>query len=161
MCDVFAHSYTTTRVFALTARTAGSAFCRSAGNRRVCAVDVYDGDDLAEYVIDCNITRRNMSTGRRAMSTALVLEADGRRKNGRWKRGSVRLGIHESVNRDWENRLNECGVVLDYAPDLALEIVCGAITLNEAHVTASEARDASPRQAERGATTYETPHSTS
>ena|GEM_PF-2649401 len=28
-------------------------------------------------------------SGQRAMTTALVLEADGRRTNGRWKRGSV------------------------------------------------------------------------
>lgn len=26
--------------------------------------DTYEGDDLAEYVIDSNVTRRNMSTGR-------------------------------------------------------------------------------------------------
>ncbi|KXF51060.1 hypothetical protein AXA44_15440 [Rhodococcus sp. SC4] len=34
---------------------------------------MYDGDDFADYVIDCNVTRRNMSTGARAMATALVL----------------------------------------------------------------------------------------
>jgi len=28
----------------------------------------------------------------RAMSTALVLEADGRRSDGRWKRGSIGIG---------------------------------------------------------------------
>lgn len=60
-------------------------------------VTVYEGDDLAEYVIDSNTSRRHMSTGARAMATALVLSDDGRRENGRWKRGSV-LGIHESVN---------------------------------------------------------------
>ena len=54
-------------------------------------VVVYAGTDLAEYVIDAN-TRRNMSTGARAMSTALVLDADGRRVDGRWKRGSVANG---------------------------------------------------------------------
>ena len=52
---------------------------------------LYEGDDLAEYVIDCNVTRRNMSTGARAMATALVLAEDGRRGDGRWKRGSVHI----------------------------------------------------------------------
>ena len=69
------------------------------------ATIVYDGEDIAEYVIDANITRRNMSTGQRAMATALVLEADGRRENNRWKRGSV-LGedISESANSGWKGR---------------------------------------------------------
>jgi hypothetical protein len=40
---------------------------------------VYEGDDLAEFVIDANSARQHMSTGARAMSTALVLaeDADG------------------------------------------------------------------------------------
>lgn len=76
-----------------------------------------------------NVTRRNMSTGARAMATALVLEADGRRKDGRWMRGSVREvgAIYESVNSDssWTVRLAECGVVLDFKPDLAPLVVGG------------------------------------
>ena len=43
----------------------------------------YEGDDLAEYVIDTNASRRHMTTGARAMATALVLADDGRRVNGR------------------------------------------------------------------------------
>ena len=45
---------------------------------------VYEGDDLAEYVIDANSSRRHMTTGARAMATALVLVEDGRRINGKW-----------------------------------------------------------------------------
>lgn len=52
----------------------------------------YDGDDLAEYVIDCNTTRRHLTTGQRAMASALVLADDGRREGGRWKRGTVDNG---------------------------------------------------------------------
>lgn len=62
---------------------------------------VYDGDDLAEYVIDCNVTRRNMSTGARAMSTALVLAADGRREGGQWKRGSLDIGDSSDSASGW------------------------------------------------------------
>ena len=55
------------------------------------------------------------------MATALVLQADGRRENGRWRRDSV--DIHGSVNsRTWQQRLNECGVILDHAPHLAADV---------------------------------------
>ena len=101
---------------------------------------VYDGDDLAEYVIDCNVTRRNMSTGARAMSTALVLAADGRREGGRWQRGSV--AITESGNSDsqWRQRLSEAGVVLDFKPDLADAVVAGDMALDAAFRQADEIR---------------------
>ena len=105
-------------------------------------VVVYVGTDLAEYVIDAN-TRRNMSTGARAMSVALVLDADGRRKDGRWKRGSVRVGaINGSVNSAWTQRLNESGVVLDFAPDLAEGVVRGELALDAAFRAAETNRDA-------------------
>lgn len=104
---------------------------------------VYDGDDLAEYVIDCNSSRRHMSTGARAMSTALVLDADGRRKDGRWKRGSV-LGNDESVNSNivWAQRLKECGVIIDHAPDLAADVITGNLALDAAYRQACDNRDA-------------------
>lgn len=69
-----------------------------------------------------------MSTGARAMETALVLDADGRRGNGRWKRGSV-LGNDESVNSiAWAQRLKECGLILDHAPALAQEVLTETAT---------------------------------
>lgn len=100
---------------------------------------VYEGDDLAEYVIDCNVTRRNMSTGARAMATALVLAEDGRRNNGRWKRGSVDIG--ESPNSStWQDALKRAGVILDFAPELAADVVAGDLTLNAAYQKADEIR---------------------
>ena len=77
---------------------------------------VYEGGDLAEYVIDCNTSRRHMSTGARAMATALVLAADGRRGEGRWRRGSVDIGGSANIG-DWRARLKEAGAVLDHSPD--------------------------------------------
>ena len=71
---------------------------------------VYEGDDIAEYVIACNVTRRNMSTGARAMSTALVLAADGRRENGRWSRGSVLGGDITESRNTWKDALRSAGV---------------------------------------------------
>jgi hypothetical protein len=100
---------------------------------------VYDCDDLAEYVIDCNVTRRNMSTGARAMATALVLAADGRRENGRWKRGSVDVGNTDSRNT-WQDALRQAGVVLDFTPDVAEAVVNGEMTLNAAFEKADAIR---------------------
>jgi ParB-like nuclease domain len=92
---------------------------------------VYEGDDLAEFVIDANVARRNMSTGARVMATALVLAADGRRSDGRWVYGA--LESHESVqSRSFAVRLREAGIVLDYTPNLAPQVVTGQLTLNAA-----------------------------
>lgn len=106
---------------------------------------VYSGGDIAEFVIGCNVTRRNMSTGARAMATALVLEADGRRENGRWKRGSVQAGNNELVNTAWAQRLNECGVVLDFKHDLATDVVVDRITLHDAFTQAEVIRTSAER----------------
>src|SRR5690625_1027817 len=93
-------------------------------------VTVYDGDDLAEYVIDSNTSRRHMSTGARAMATALVLADDGRRNNGRWKRGAVDITESGNNSSQWRQRLTESGVVIDFAPDLADQVVSGDIALD-------------------------------
>lgn len=63
-------------------------------------IEVYDGDDLAEYVIDCNSARRHMSTGARAMSTALVLSEDGKREDdGRWSYGQLHGSVQSESRR--------------------------------------------------------------
>ena len=68
---------------------------------------------------------RNVSTGASAMSTALVLQADGRRENGRWRRGSVDIG--ESPNKHtWQWNLKLCGIILDHAPHLAADVIVGS-----------------------------------
>ena len=103
---------------------------------------VYDGDDLAAYVIDANVTRRNMSTGARAMATALVLQADGRRDGGRWKRGTVANGEFSISETDtgWVKAMNCAGIVLDYALDLASSVVDGTLALDSAFQRADKLR---------------------
>lgn len=104
---------------------------------------VYEGDDLAEYVIDCNSSRRHMSTGARAMATALVLAADGRRGDGRWRRGTFDIsGSGDIGNREWSGRLSEAGAILDHSPDLAEQVINGGLALDAAYRRACEARDA-------------------
>jgi len=110
-------------------------------------VVVYDGEDLAEYVIDCNSSRRHMSTGARAMATALVLAADGRRNDGRWKRGSVDIGESPNIET-WRDSLKRCGVILDHAPDLAEPVVSGTLPLDAAYKKAVEIRDAERQKLE-------------
>lgn len=111
-------------------------------------VVVYEGDDLAEYVIDCNVTRRNMSTGARAMATALVLAADGRREGGRWKRGSVQTDANgDSSTSAWIKALQNAGVVLDFKSDLSPAVVSGEMALDAAFKQADAIRTSSEREA--------------
>ncbi len=108
---------------------------------------VYEGDDLAEYVIDANSARRHMSTGARAMATATVLAEDGKRQAGRWAYGELH-GSVQSQSRGFRSRLNEAGVVLDFAPDLAPAVVSGDLALDAAFRQAEERRDAERRRLE-------------
>lgn len=110
---------------------------------------VYEGSDIAEFVIACNVTRRNMSTGARAMATALVLEADGQRENGRWK---YRAQADDSKLSDirqsstWREAIAHAGVVLDFKPDLAPAVVAGTVTLNDAFTQAEKIRTSDERE---------------
>lgn len=79
---------------------------------------VYEGDDLAEYVIDCNTSRRHMSTGARAMATALVLLDAKGRENGRWvrSRGPKVGDISEFRNNStWREAVSQAGLILDHS----------------------------------------------
>lgn len=110
---------------------------------------VYDGDDLAEYVIDSNSSRRHMSTGARAMSTALVLLDAKGRANGRWnRRGPEVTAIQESLNSDWRNKITQCGFILDHSPELSDLVVSGEVALDSAYRQAEHTRDAERRKLE-------------
>lgn len=97
-------------------------------------VTVYEGDDEGAFVRSSN-ERRHQSTGSRAMSTALSLQADGYRRNGRWKRGSVDNG--ESSNRGefgaWQFAMKCAGRVLDELPELAQSVIDGEVALDDAY----------------------------
>lgn len=97
-------------------------------------VTVYEGDDEGAFIRSSN-ERRHQSTGSRAMSTALSLQADGYRKNGRWKRGSVDNG--ESSNSGefgaWQFAMKCAGRVLDELPELAQSVIDGEVALDDAY----------------------------
>src|SRR5699024_4814874 len=84
-----------------------------------------------------------------AMSTALVLVADDRRANGRWKRGSS--DIYKSVNNDgtWSQLMHRAGIVLDNAPELAPQVVDGELALDAAFRDAEQRRDAERQKLEQ------------
>ncbi len=86
-------------------------------------------------------TSRN-AAGARAMSTALVLDADGRRKDGKWSYGSVAVTQRSesgTLSAQWKQRLAEAGIVLDHAPDLTEQVVNGDLALDAAHRPAHRA----------------------
>ena len=116
---------------------------------------VYEGDDLAEYVIDSNVTRRNMSTGARAMATALVLVADGKRSTndkgrGYWLEGAYSPNLANS-GAGMAQRLRECGTVLDWKPELAEAVINGDLRLDLAYQQAKDARNAVDAEKQRAA----------
>jgi hypothetical protein len=126
------------------------AACERAGVAPV--TELYGGDDVAGYVIASNVTRRNMSTGARAMATALVLEADGRRKKndngeGYWARGSVLIvNINNKDDNAFAQALKRCGIILDWTPDAAGEVVRGDVALDAAYKAADELRTSEDRE---------------
>lgn len=103
--------------------------------------EVYDGADIAEYVVACNVTRRNMKVGARAMSTALVYLADGRREDGRWQLKD----LTEPGNRSFMVQVSWAGTVLDYKPDLADAVVSGELALDKAYEQAKAIKESAER----------------
>ena len=116
-----------------------SAACERAGVSPTTIV--YEGDDLAEYVIDCNSSRRHMSTGARAMATALVLVADGRRRDGRWV-GWSRTSQSIGKSSGEQEAIRRAGLIIDFAPDLAERVRDGDIEIGAAVRDAEQRRDA-------------------
>ena len=112
-------------------------------------VTVYEGDDLAEYVIDCNTTRRHMSTGARAMASALIMQDEGARKYndegiGYWERGKV-IAPGSNNENAWRIAMQRAGVVLDYKPDIANQVVHGEVPLKSAYEDANAIKQSAER----------------
>lgn len=88
-------------------------------------------------------TRRHLSTGQRAMASALVLADAGRREGGRWVGWSRELSTQVDSSAGWQNALWRAGLILDFAPELASAVVAGEATLNAARRAQSVADDQS------------------
>lgn len=73
---------------------------------------------------------------------------EGKRKNGRWERGSVIGTSQLSDGAAWIDAMHKAGLVLDYAPELADQVIGGEATLNEAATAAEQKRTEADRRAE-------------
>jgi len=100
--------------------------------------------DAAAFVLSSNDRRRHASTGARAASVALVLNAEGKRKNYRWERGSVpdARDNRRSSDSGWEKAMQQAGTVLDRMPELLPEVAAGRISLDAAYTSADKLRQA-------------------
>lgn len=112
-------------------------------------LDLDDDLKVAAFINTKNAQRRNVTTGQKAMSVAEQLAAQGKRKNGRWSRGSVTSATNVADNeRAWRAAMERAGLILDHAPNLADQVVVGSITLNDAATQAEAVRDAELRERE-------------
>ena len=79
-----------------------------------------------------------MTTGQRAAACAISLIAEGKRKNGRWVRGSVpgdEADTSRSGSTDWPKRMAEAGTIADWSDehsDLLIAVRDGVVALDAA-----------------------------
>ncbi len=84
------------------------------------------------------------------MATALVLQAAGRRQNGRWRRGSVDIAQFCNTSA-WRASLRKAGVVLDFgAPSIADHVVNELMSLDAAFQIADAIKWASNNKPDDG-----------
>lgn len=96
---------------------------------------IHDGDPI-DFILSANVERRHLTTGQRAMSTAMVLIDAGRREGGRWQYGS--LNCPDLGNSTSRNRLMEAGYIADHRPDLVDRVINGTIALSVAYLAAKD-----------------------
>lgn len=99
---------------------------------------------VRSYIGRVNAQRRNVSTGQKAMAVADDLAAQGKRKNGRWARGSISQTSDLSGDA-WRVAMVQAGLVIDWRPDLTDDVIAGSVTLNAAAEQAEAARDVQAR----------------
>jgi hypothetical protein len=96
-----------------------------------------------------------MTTGQRAAACALSLIAEGKRKDGRWARGSVPSHKGDNtkswVSKAWEEAMREAGFVADWSikADLLIAVRDGHIALDAAYKTAKARQDKAEWEAEQ------------
>lgn len=117
------------------------AACRIAGVEPEWVV--YEGDNPVARIMSLNLGSRDYTTGQKAMMTAIGLVEQGLRENGRWKRGSVPEAPDNGNSSviAWGKAVQHAGVILDYRPDLANEVISGNVALSSAYDDACTKRD--------------------
>lgn len=123
------------------------AACRIAGVEPEWTVNA--GNPMS-IIIAANVHHRFLSTGQRAMAVAVELADKGMRQNGRWKRGSIpeapdSMGSHNT----WLQAVSNAGVILDWLPHLADDVLAGSLALDSAFTQAKDKRDVETANAEK------------
>jgi hypothetical protein len=72
---------------------------------------------VAAFIGDRNAERRHLTSGQQAMGRALMLQAAGKRKNGRWERGSTKNVVDSTADA---KGLEKAGLILDVAARAAV-----------------------------------------
>ena len=68
-----------------------------------------------------------------------MLNAEGKRKNYRWERGSVPdAGDSTGSRNTWQAAITQAGTVLDHLPELLPEVVAGRISPNLVTIAPNE-----------------------
>jgi hypothetical protein len=93
--------------------------------------------DPVRCIIDANARRRTLSEGVKAMAVAIGEEAEGKRVNRRWRRGT-KTAIGRSSDSGWLKAMHQAGVVLDHARELSDKVLAGGMALDEAYKTANK-----------------------
>ncbi len=99
-----------------------------------------DEAEIRRFITRKNALRRNVTTGQKAMAIAENLALAGKRRDGRWVRGTLEkrdtslIGCHV-----WRKAMQLAGHVIDFAPALGSDVIAGKISLNDA-ATQAEAR---------------------
>jgi hypothetical protein len=114
----------------------------------------HEGDPWT-YSRSANLWRRNMTTGQRAAACAISLIAEGKRRNGRWARGSVpEAGANGgSAISGWEHRMKEVGTVADWSngDDLLVAVRDGRVALDAAYKQAKAREERAQWEADQAA----------
>ena len=97
------------------------------------------GVDPIDWILSANVERRHLRTGQRAMARAMALQQQGKRKSGRWLRGSI--SAEPTLSGGWLTAMRQAGVVLDEMPNEAPAVLAGTTKLDAAYKAAALIRD--------------------
>lgn len=113
--------------------------------------DLTDDDAVEDYVLSVNVETRSLTNGQKAMFRARNLARQGKRKNGRWERGSVDNGNFADIEGGWLTAMKKAGLVIDVATRAAAlglefavfvnqpeQVEAGPLTLDAAHRIAQD-----------------------
>lgn len=109
-----------------------------------------DESAVAAFINDKNTERRHLSPGQRAVGRALMLAAQGKRKDGRWMRGTSKNLTDNDADRV---AMTKAGVLIDHDTDrgttFAEQVLSGSLALDAAHKSVMQIRKAEQDAAEQ------------